>query len=192
MTSEIRRNESGHIGYEYREIDVPRELSSLCLDSYPCFGWEQDPNHETGGGQDRQTRKTGASGKKETMTLYFRRDRSICNKTELTRLQRNFDGCVAELQALERAKTTTATMAALVIGAIGTAFMAGSTFAVTASPPAVWLTILLAIPGMIGWICPYPLYRRWVRKKTAEIEPLKEQKYDEIETICERGDRLLH
>ena len=45
---------------------------------------------------------------------------------------------------------------------------------------------------MIGWICPYPLYRRWVRKKTAEIEPLKEQKYDEIETICERGDRLLH
>ena len=192
MTSEIRRNESGHIGYEYREIDVPRELSSLCLDSYPCFGWEQDPNHETGGGEDRQARKTGASGKKETMTLYFRRDRSICNKTELTRLQRNFDGCVAELQALERAKTTTATMAALVIGAIGTAFMAGSTFAVTASPPAIWLTILLAIPGMIGWICPYPLYRRWVRKKTAEIEPLKEQKYDEIETICERGDRLLH
>ena len=191
MTGERRQESAGYVGYEYREISVPRKYASLCLDSYPCFGWEEDPN------QGRPGRRRGpaipaAPGPKEMETLCFRRARSISGKAELTRLQRNFDSCIAELRALERSKTTRAAAAALTAGVLCTAFMAGSTFAVTASPPAIWLTILLAIPGMIGWICPYPLYRRWVRKKTAEIEPLKEQKYDEIETICERGDRLLH
>lgn len=35
-------------------------------------------------------------------SLRFRRDRKICNKTELTRLQRNFDGCVSQIEALDR------------------------------------------------------------------------------------------
>ena len=43
MTSEVRDTGMEHVGYEYREITVPRELSSLCLDSYPCFGWETGP-----------------------------------------------------------------------------------------------------------------------------------------------------
>ena len=61
-----------------------------------------------------------------------------------------------------------------------------------ADPPILWLTVLLAIPGFLGWILPYFLYRRLVRKKTAEIEPLQEQKYDEIDAICEKGSRLPH
>ena len=70
--------------------------------------------------------------------------------------------------------------------------MAGSTFAVVAEPPIIWLTILLAIPGFLGWIVPYFLYRALVRKRTAEVEPLMEQKYDEINSICEKGTHLLH
>ena len=190
---EVQNQTMKHIGYEYREITVPRELSSLCLDSYPCFGWEADSNHET-----VQTERStwdfrrGGTGKKEVVTLYFRRKRSITNKAELTRLQRNFDSCIAELQALEQSKTTAGLIAALVIGIIGTAFMAGSTFAVTAQPPMIWLTILLAIPGFVGWIVPVFLYRSVLKKKTAEIEPLKEQKYDEIDQLCEKGSRLLY
>ncbi len=193
MMSEVKNPGVGHIGYEYREITVPRELSSLCLDSYPCFGWEQDPNHEAMHTEpSRRDFRAGSPEKKEVVTLYFRRKRILCNKAELTRLQRNFDSCIAELQALEQSKTTASTMAALVIGIIGTAFMAGSTFAVTAEPPIIWLTILLAIPGLIGWIVPCVLYRSVLRRKTAEIEPLKEQKYDEIDQICEKGTRLLY
>lgn len=190
MMREVQNSNLGHIGYEYREITVPRELSSLCLDSYPCFGWEPDPNHETAGAQGNS--HGGQPGKRETATLYFRRKRSLCNKTELTRLQRNFDSCVSELQALERSKTTASTIAALVIGLIGTAFMAGSVFAVTAQPPILWLTVLLAVPGFAGWIVPVFLYRSVLRKKTAEIDPLKEQKYDEIDQLCEKGSRLLY
>ena len=193
MTSEVRDTGMEHVGYEYREITVPRELSSLCLDSYPCFGWEPDPNHEIlYGGRWKRTVSADRSGKKEMVTLHFRRKRSLCNKAELTRLQLNFDGCVAELQALEQSKTTASTLAALVIGIIGTAFMAGSVFAVTAEPPIIWLMVLLAIPGLIGWVLPFFLYRRILRKKTAELEPLKEQKYDEIDQICEKGSRLLY
>ena len=41
MTEERRQAGAGYTGYEYREISVPREYVSLCLDSYPCFGWEE-------------------------------------------------------------------------------------------------------------------------------------------------------
>ena len=191
MTGERRQESAGYVGYEYREISVPRKYASLCLDSYPCFGWEEDPN------QGRPGRRRGpaipaAPGPKEMETLCFRRARSISGKAELTRLQRNFDSCIAELRALERSKTTRAAAAALTAGVLGTAFMAGSTFAAVSTPPVVWLTILLAIPGFLGWILPYFLYRAMVRWKAAQIEPLMEQKYDEINEICERGSRLLH
>ena len=191
MTGERRQESDGYVGYEYREISVPRKYASLCLDSYPCFGWEEDPN------QGRPGRRRGpaipaAPGPKEMETLCFRRARSISGKAELTRLQRNFDSCIAELRALERSKTTRAAAAALTAGVLGTAFMAGSTFAAVSTPPVVWLTILLAIPGFLGWILPYFLYRAMVRWKAAQIEPLMEQKYDEINEICERGSRLLH
>ena len=191
MTSMNHHADTGYIGYEYREITVPREYASLCLDSYPCFGWEEDPNRRQMAPGDGAVRQA-ASARKDSVTLFFRRNRAICNKAELTRLQRNFDSCVAELHALERTKTSASLLAALTIGVIGTAFMAGSTFAVVADPPIIWLTILLAIPGFIGWIVPVFLYRRVLQKKTAEIDPLKEQKYEEIEAICEKGHHLLH
>ena len=44
MTDQTRKSDSGYIGYEYREIAVSKEYISLCMDSYPCFGWEPDPN----------------------------------------------------------------------------------------------------------------------------------------------------
>ena len=185
MTNEKKHVE--YIGYEYRDITVPREHTSLCLDSYPCFGWEPDPNRET----DTDSSPKGKPRMQETVVLHFRRPRTISSKAELTRLQRNFDSCVAELKALERDKTMPATIAALAVGILGTAFMAGATFAAVAEPPVLWLTILLAIPGFFGWIVPYFLYQILVRKRTAEVEPLIEQKYDEIDEICEKGRRLL-
>ena len=105
MTGERRQESAGYVGYEYREISVPREYASLCLDSYPCFGWEEDPNQGRPG-RRRSPAIPAAPGPKEMETLCFRRARSISGKAELTRLQRNFDSCIAELRALERSKTT--------------------------------------------------------------------------------------
>ena len=123
--------------------------------------------------------------------LRLKRDRKIINKMELTRLQRNFEACVEQIGHLEREKTSRPSILAITVGILGTAFMAGATFAVTAEPPLIALCIVLAVPGFLGWILPYFLYRAAVRKQTEKITPLIEGKYDEIYEICEKGSRLL-
>ena len=70
--------------------------------------------------------------------------------------------------------------------------MAGATFAVTAQPPQILLCIILAIPGFLGWILPYFLYKAGVRKQTEKITPPIKEKYDEIYEICEKGNKLLN
>ena len=113
------------------------------------------------------------------------------NKMELTRLQRNFEACMNEIETLERSKTANARIASLTAGVLGTAFMAGSTFAVVASPPIIWLCILLAVPGFSGWIAPYFLYKKLVQKRTAKVVPLIEAIYDEIYDLCLKGSALF-
>ena len=61
----------------------------------------------------------------------------------------------------------------------------------TASPPIIWLCVLLAVPGFAGWIVPYFLYRALVRRRQETVEPLLEQQYEEIDKICEKGSQLL-
>ena len=173
------------IGYEYKEIIAESSQVSFLLDGYECFGWELDENM-AGSGESKNP-----SYQKKAV-LHLKRNRKIINKTELTRLQRNFEACIKEIEALEKSKTSAATMYALIAALIGTAFIAGSVFAVTAQPPYIILSILLAIPGFIGWIIPYFLYKKAAGKQTEKIVPLIEQKYDEIYEICEKGNKLLY
>lgn len=172
------KREAPFIGYEYKEITVSDEQVSMYLDCYENFGWEPDENNFS---------TKGHSG----TTIRMKRNRKIINKMELTRLQRHFEACMNEIDTLEKAKTSAATVWALVIGILGTAFIAGSTFAVVHEPPIIWLCILLAIPGFIGWILPYYVYKRTVRKKSQKIQPLIEAKYEEMYQVCEKGHSLL-
>lgn len=171
-----------YTGYEYKEISADSSIASFLLDGYENFGWKED-DHLIG----RQS--LPGSGK---VTIRLKRNRKIVNKMELTRLQRNFEACVHEIDALEKSKTSLAIIYALVIGILGTVFMAGSVFAVTAEPPLIVLSILLAVPAFIGWILPYFVYRKTVRQQTEKITPLIEEKYDEIYEICEKGNKLLY
>ncbi|MGN0552321.1 MAG: hypothetical protein ACI4I1_02985 [Oscillospiraceae bacterium] len=166
------------VGYEYKTIVTTSEKASLYLDCYENFGWIPD------------TTVSSSYGFGQT-TLKLKRDRKIINKMELTRLQRNFEACVKEIDALERTKTTIPSICALVVGIIGTAFMAGSVFAVTHQPPIVWLCILLAIPGFIGWIFPYFIYRHFQQIQANKVQSLIDEKYEEIYTLCEKGHSLL-
>ena len=126
------------------------------------------------------------------IALRLKRDRKIMNKMELTRLQRNFEFCMKEIDLLEKSKASKAIMYALIVGIIGTAFMAGSVFAVTASPPMIILCIILAVPAFAGWILPYYIYKIIVRKRTKKVSPLIEEKQDEVYEICEKGSKLLY
>jgi len=180
--AQISKGGADYIGYEYKEKQVPISLSSLYLDSYPCFGWEEDPNANN---RDAKIKNT------KYVLLHFRRDRKICNKTELTRLQRSFDGCVAEIEALEQSKTTYAVMWSITVGLIGTAFMAGAVFAAAAEPPKWWLMVILAIPGFVGWISAYFVYCFFLHRQTMKAAAIIEQKYDQLYEICEKGNSIL-
>lgn len=172
------------VGYEYKEITVPVEQIFMYLDCYENFGWISEENACS---QEKYFLMQGHSH----ATIRLKRDRKIANKMELTRLQRNFEACAHEIEVLERAKTQAPTMWALIVGIIGTAFMAGATFAVVHEPPVIWLCVLLAIPGFIGWIVPYFFFRYMVEEKKKKYNPLIDDKLEEIYKICEKGHSLL-
>lgn len=172
------RNKNPYVGFEYKEVTVSSEQVPLYLDCYETFGWEEDGNIPSTSGLN-------------LTTIRLKRDRKIINKMELTRLQRQFEACAREIQDLERSKHTAASAWALIVGMIGTVFMAGSVFAVTHTPPIYWLCVLMAVPGFAGWLCPIFLYRYKVRVQTHKVQPLIEEKYDEIYEVCEKAHSLL-
>ena len=180
----MENEQKKYVGYEYKEISTDSSMVSLLLDGYESFGWEVNDSLPDAG----MGRKPGGG----RTVIRLKRDRRILNKAELTRLQRNFEACVSQIQTLEGRKTSSASAYAIILGLVGTAFMAGSTFAVTAWPPHYILCVLLAIPGFLGWIFPYFLYKKIVGKQTEKMTPLIEAKYDEIYEICEKGNKLLY
>ena len=176
---EVTRGGTDFIGYDYLTVSADSEKASMYLDAYKNLGWIMDDS--------LPVKQLGL-----TVTVKLKRDRKILNKTELTRLQQHLESCLDEITALEHSLTGTATIYSIIIGIIGTAFMAGSVFAVTNEPPLIFLCILLGIPGIIGWALPYRLYKYFAKKRSVEISPLIELKYDEIYEICEKGNALIH
>jgi len=164
------------IGYEYKEINVSRDKEGVYADGYPHFGWQLE-------------KSTAPVLGISTVYLKFKRDRKISNKAELTRLQRQFESNVSEIEKLEQSKTTTASIAAYTIGLFGTALMAGSVFAFLAD--MVPLCIILAIPAFVGWALGYFSFIRIRNKRIETVKPLIEQQYDAIYEVCEKAHSLL-
>lgn len=167
---------SNFVGFEYRNITIDRNMETMYADGYQNFGWVLDSTSKPQVGLN-------------SITLKFKRDRKIRNKAELTRLQRQFDACLNEIQGMEKSKAANASIVAFTIGIIGTAFLAGATFSFLGG--LIVLCIVLAIPGFIGWILPYFLYNSTYMKKTAQVSPLIDSKYDEIYEVCKRANELL-
>lgn len=174
--NEIKKEGAGFVGYEYKEITAGGERASFYLDCYQCFGWALDERTQASAGKGR---------------LILKRERKIMNKMELTRLQRHFETCMDEIKALEQSKTTSATLWAIVVGLIGTAFVAGATFAVVHVPPLYVLSAVLAVPGFTGWALPCLLYKKLVARRTKVVAELLERQYEEIYEICGQGNKLL-
>lgn len=163
--------------YEHCNVTVKRDYADLYSDNYQNFGWETETT-------------SVAQKKRHTVTIKFRRDRKIRNKMELTRLQKNFDACIFQIDVLEKSKKATARGAAISVGVIGTAFVAGSVFSVIAG--MITLCIVLEAMAFICWILPCFLYIQVFKRKTKKVEPLIEAKYDELHMVCDKGYRLLN
>ncbi|SBW10462.1 conserved hypothetical protein [uncultured Eubacteriales bacterium] len=173
--SEVTRP-GGFIGYEYANFTVNRDMEAMYADGYQNFGWMLE------------SVSTPQAGVRD-VTMRFKRDRKIRNKAELTRLQRQFDACAAEITGMERSKAANAITMALIVGLLGTAFLAGATFAYLGGLAV--FGVVLAIPGFVGWALPYFLYNATYMKKAAVVDPLIEKKRDEVYELCERANALL-
>lgn len=172
----MSEKENGYVGFEYMEVPAARSMESMYVDSYTSFGWKFEGS------------SAGQEGS-ERIRLKFKRDRKLRNKAELTRLQRQFDACALEIEALERSRTTAAAIAAFTIGLAGTAFLGGAVFAYLNG--LLPLMVVLAVPGFLGWIAPYFCYQKIRQRRTEQVSPIIEQKNDEICSVCEQGCRLL-
>lgn len=86
-------------GYEYKEITADMGQISFLIDGYVNFGWEVDENVAQPA-LETFPKRAGAMQRKKAV-LRLKRDRKIINKTELTRLQRHYEACIAEIQYLE-------------------------------------------------------------------------------------------
>ena len=179
IPDQMTRSGKDYIGYDYKTVNAGSEKLSLYLDAYESFGWIPD---------DSAPAKEFAG----VVTLKLKRDRKILNKAELTRLQQHFEACMDEIVILENSRTRTPAIYSILVGLVGSAFLAGSVFAVTNEPPMILLCTLLGIPGLLGWALPYFLFKRFVKKRAVEVAPLIDQKYDEIHEICEKGSALIH
>lgn len=164
------------IGMEYQDVTVSHDMQRVYIDGYPSFGWKYE-----GRGLELTSPLS--------MTLKFKRDRKLRNKTEITRLQRQFDACVKDISTMEKSKTLLPATIAYIIGIVGTAFMAGSVFAFISGMTT--LCIILAVPAFVGWVLPYFLFNTMRRKKIAEVTPLIDSKYDELYEVCEKAGALL-
>ncbi len=175
--SEVIKNDKNFIGYEYKDVTVKRSMEAVYTDGYTNFGWALE-------GTSVPLQSVGS------VVMKFKRDRKIRNKAELSRLQRQFEACVNEIENLEQSKYIGSSAAAFTIGIVGTAFMAGSVFSFIAG--MLPLSILLAVPGFVGWIIPYFCYLAIQKRKTDQVTPLIDQKYDEIYEVCEKANNLIN
>jgi len=175
--NETARQENNFIAYEYKDVTVRRDMEALYVDSFPSFGWKLEGR--------------SPSLSPSSVTLKFKRNRRTANKSEVARLQREFDNHIEEIKKLEDSKNLAPSAVAYGVGIVGTAFMAGSVFAVTAATPLIALCVILAIPALVGWTVPYFAFLRIKKNKSEKVAPLIDGKYDAIYETCEKASRLV-
>lgn len=171
----MTENATDFVAYEYLTIKADRELEPLYRDAYRNFGWVVD----------------GYSGLPQvnTVTLKFKRDRRIPNRAEVVKEQVACEHALATISSLERSKTSTPVAVALAVGIVGSAFLAGSVFAITAN---LWLLgIPLGIVGLAGWAAGYLAHRRTKASRQAKVAPLIDREYDVVYSTGEQANRLL-
>lgn len=167
--------EKNFIGYEYLDIVLKPAVTAIYIDGYQNFGWEL---------LDKRSEKI-----RQKEVLQFKRNRKIRNKAELTRLQRQFDSIVVDIQHVEKSKKTVPNLIAVSIFILGCAFMALSVFAVTDG--SILKSILFAVPGFAAWLGVYFAHQKVKAFKRQQLQPKVEADFDLIYEICQKGSRLL-
>lgn len=162
--------------YEYLTIQVDRELEALYKDTYRNFGW---------------TIEGYAAGlpNVNTVSIKLKRDRRLPDRQAVLEQQRTAEHALATIASLEHSKQTAPMIAALTAGVIGSAFLAGSVFAITAN---LWLLgIPLGVVGLAGWVAGYLAHGRVKANQARKVAPLIDREYETVYAAGEQASRLM-
>ncbi len=175
------------VAYEYLSLNVKADKEPLYIDCYENFGWELVNNTALVDREDYYL-NSSVNGNR-LVNLKFKRDRKIKNKIKLMSLQRKMEAALEEIGRLERQPEISAVIWALSIGLVGTAFMAGSVFAIIATKPLYVLCVILGIIGFIGWGLGFYMYNKVKKEKRSENTSLIEEQYNILYDCCEEGKK---
>ncbi len=173
------------IGYEYKDVTARSSMVPITIDGYESFGWELTEQSKI-----QQEKNASRANLPQHERLRFRRDRHITNRVELTRLERNLEAVLDEIERLEDKKTIRGTMASIILGLVGCGFLAAGLMAYLSDASYVMLMVILAIPGFLCWVFPYFVYQKIRKLDTERLDPIIDGKYEEIYDLCKRGHEL--
>ena len=164
------------IRYEYKKIQVSSEDLALVLDAYASFGWQLD---------EKLSNLTDEC----FALLRLRRDKNLINRVELTRLQRNFEACMEQIEELRHNAKRTAAILSILIGLFGALLAIGSAAAFAFGHPV--LGAALAMIAAVQMILPVFLYPTISKQRSKVIMPLIDRILDDIQALMEKGHALL-
>jgi hypothetical protein len=171
---------------EYRTVRVDRALESLYRDAYGNFSWIVDRSGSIAPGVVFSGATVPGA---PHVYLTLKRDRRIKNKSAVDELQRRCEDALASVEKMERSVSAASMGAALTAGITGSAFIAGSVFALDSD--LVWLSVPLGAVGLLGWAAGYLGHGRVRAKKAAEAASLIDAQYDIIYDTGEAASQLL-
>jgi len=165
--------------YEYMALTTDKRNANEIANRYASLGWELDSR----------------SGYLLSAALTFKRERNVRNKDKLNRLQLRIEDCSEGIDRLERSKARNASMMLIISGIIFALIFGGGMSLVMLNPPAASFMfisgIVLGVTGLGLGASIYPLYRKFVKKNTAKINPLIEKKKDDLADLCQEAHSLL-
>lgn len=170
-----------YVAYEYLTVQAGRDLEPLYKDTYRSFGWLIETT--------AASVPIGGRPSPGTVTIKLKRNRRMRNRALINELQRKAETALQTIGDLEASSATAALATALALGILGSAFLAGSVFAIQAN---LWLlSIPLGVVGLLGWLGGW-LSFGWVKaRRTAQTAPLIEQQYEIVYDAGEQASRLL-
>lgn len=163
------------VAYEYMTVKADRDREGLSRDTYRNFGWIVE-----GYGSPIP----GSS----TVGIKLKRDRGIKNRPLIVELQRQAENALQTIDQLERSKDTVSVAAALSVGVVGSALLAGSVFTINSGH---WVAgILLGTAGLLGWLAGYITHGRVKSKRTQKVAALIDRQYDIVYSTAEQAAQL--
>lgn len=174
--------------WEYLEVVTDRRHMAFYMDGYESFGWQQD---ETMPPKVPDIRQGTANPEQDRVVLYLKRSRKLVSRTELTRLQRQFEADATEIKRMKEEAHNTALAASLALGLAGCGFAAGAALAVSSEVVSWQIHVVMTILAFACWLGAWLVNGRIQAIRDRKTRPFIEQKYREIEAVCEKGRALL-